>query len=116
MKRNRVNKLIEICLNIADLVDEQGENNDFTFADSLGLGYRALSGYLRSGVKDIIELQASYRSANERAILAEIGEKDIQGFVEEVFGDPEPQTINDKDKARIKEFVQRLMEEGDKAE
>lgn len=116
MKRNYINELLRICLNIADLVDEKGEENDFTFADDLGLGFRALSGYLRSGVKAVIDLQASYHSANEGRILAEIGEKDLQKFVEEVFGDPEPQMINDKDKARIKEFVQGIMKEWDEAE
>lgn len=67
MQRNNINKLIAICLDIAEHVDEKGEKNDFTLADDLGIGFRALSRCLRSGVKAVIDLQASYHSAQEKS-------------------------------------------------
>jgi len=52
---DKVNQLAEICLNLANYIDREGEKDLFTpIADHLHMGYRALSSYLRDGVKACI--------------------------------------------------------------
>ena len=69
MKINRINRFLQICLDIAEYYDTKCEENDFCFNDDLikdlGLGCKALSGYMRNGVKEIIELQANYHTQKE---------------------------------------------------
>ena len=117
MTVNRVNQLIRICLDLADSIDEAGmddekvqEVNRLTL-DSMHLGYRAASRQLREGIKAIIELRGKYYSAIEKAKYAKMSEKAAGEFLEEVFGDSDIDCINDKDKARIKQFVAEIMKE-----
>ena len=65
MKQDYLCKLAEISLNIANVVDRQGANDDCSLADSLGMGYRALSSYLRQGVKAIVDIQERCTGAFE---------------------------------------------------
>ena len=80
------------------------------------LGYRALSGILRCGCKEIIDLQNNYHGAIEAKNLAKIGEKEAHDVLEEMFGDREVYTINDKDKERIKAFVRSIQDEWERKE
>lgn len=108
----KLNKLAELCLNIANIIDRQAEeNNMHTFIDELGLGYRAADGYLREGVRAIIDIQTCYQNAVDDKKLAEIGEQEANDFVKDIFGDEDASSINDKDKERIKEFVQSIYKE-----
>ena len=125
-----INRFLSICLDLADLYDDTGcevyLNNNPTFEQSarlshmewtcseLGLGYRALTSYLRNGVKEIIKLQGEYQREKELKKYAKSSEKDARDFMEELFGDREPECINDKDRERIKNFVKGIMEEWDK--
>lgn len=68
MKYDYITRLIQVCLDIANLADEKGEQNEFILPE-LGFGYRALSGILRRGCKDIIDLQSKYHAAIEGKIL-----------------------------------------------
>lgn len=113
MKSDRLNKLVEISLRIANYVDEHGRNGDTDLGDELGLGYRALSSYLRAGAKSIIDIQADYQLAIEKKELAEIGEQEMRDFLTEIFGDEESETLNDEYKRKIKEFVGALLKNGD---
>ena len=110
MRRDYVTRLVQVCLDIANIADERGEA-DKPYFEELGLGYRALSGILRRGCKEIIDLQNSYHGAIESKNLAEIAEKDAHDILEEMFGDRELYTINDKDKERIKAFVMSITDE-----
>lgn len=69
MKASRLNRFLQICLDIAEYYDTKCEENDFCFNDDLikdlGLGCKALSGYMRNGVKEVIELQANYHTQKE---------------------------------------------------
>lgn len=117
MYRNNINELVRLCLNMAELADTHGEQDSGQdFLKELGLGYRAFSGKLRSGVIEIVNLQSSYHKETEKARLCQIGEAEMQKFVEDVFGDPEAYTINDKDKQRIKEFVRQIEAEWEQEE
>lgn len=110
MRCDYVTRLVQVCLDIANVADERGEA-DKPYFEELGLGYRALSGILRRGCKEIIDLQNNYHGAIEAKNLAKIGEQEAHDILEEVFGDREVYTINDKDKERIKAFVMSIKDE-----
>lgn len=109
MNTDYLNRYLQVSLSIANYVDRHGENDDMELADAMGLGYRALSLYLRRGVKEVIDLQDRYSEAVCSKKLAEIGEQSKTDFLTEIFGDEEPETLNDELKAKIKEFVKTLL-------
>lgn len=111
--RSSIYRFFSICLELADLVDENGGAGHEVYNKQLGIGYRVLSSYLRKGVQEVIDLQAKYYGAIASKNLAETGEKEAHDFLEDVFGDREPYTINDEDKKRIKAFVKNIMDEWD---
>ena len=115
MRHDYITRLVQICLDIANVADERGEV-DKPYFEELGLGYRALSVILRRGCKEIIDLQNNYHGAIKEKNLAKIGEKEAHDVLEEMFGDREVYTINDKDKGRIKAFVKSIMDEWEKGE
>ena len=115
MKYDYITRLMQVCLDIANLADEKGEQDEFILPE-LGLGDRALSGILRRGCKDIIDLQGKYHAAIEEKNLAKIGEKTAYDFLEDIFGDREIASINDKDRDRIKAFVKQIYDEWELAE
>ena len=115
MKNDYITRLVQICLDIANIADERGEAGE-PYSEELGLGYRALSGILRRGCKESIDLQNDYHGAIEAKNLAKIGEKEAHDFLEEMFGDREVYTINDKDKERIKAFVRSIQDEWERRE
>ena len=108
-------KLSDICLRIANIVDRQGENGSFSLADELGFGYLALSGYLRSGVKAIADMQMDYSNAKSQKQLAEICEQEMRDFLTDIFGDEEIESINEADKEKIRQFVQELEKEWERS-
>ena len=125
-----INRFLSICLDLADLYDDTGceaylndnptseqsarfQHMEWTCSE-LGLGYRALTSYLRNGVKEIIKLQGEYQREKELKKYAKSSEKDARDYLEELFGDREPECINDKDRARIKNFVKGITEEWEK--
>ena len=110
MRHDYLTRLVQVCLDIANVADERGEAGEPYF-EELGLGYRALSGILRRGCKEIIDLQNNYHGAIEAKNLAKIGEQEAHDILEEMFGDREVYTINDKDKERIKAFVRSITDE-----
>ena len=116
MRDSNIGRFLQICIELAEIVDEKGESGDAPYCDDLGLGYRVVSGYLRKGVKEVIDLQSKYHRTVESKNLAKIGEEEAHDFLEEVFGDREPYTINDKDKDRIKTFVRSIMLEWETGE
>lgn len=117
---NYLNNMLKICLNIADYYDNKGDkDNDFLkdeLTDEMGLGYRALSSYLRKGVQEVISLQSNYHSACHQRNFEKSLRESKEEFLFEVFGDEEPESINDKDKQRIKEFVQSIFKEWEQAD
>lgn len=113
MKRDDLAKLSEICLRIANIADRNGESGEFELCDELGLGYLALSSYLRAGVKAIADIQNDLANARESAHLARVSEESMREFLADIFGDEEPETLNEEYKKRIREFVQGLLKEMD---
>lgn len=115
MKVREVNRLCKICLDIAEYMEEKHDIDD-PLCNDLGLGCLALSGYLRNGVKAVIDLQGKCRSAEDKVRYLKEIDEGREEFLTDIFGDPEPETINEKDKKRIKEFVQGIMAEWEQEE
>lgn len=120
MGMNYLNNMLKICLNIADYYDNKGDKDDDFLDDELtkeiGLGYRALTNYLRKGVQEVISLQTNYHNACQQRNFEKSIQESQKDFLLDVFGDEEPYSINDKDKQRIKEFVQSIFKEWEQNE
>lgn len=113
MKRDYLCELANLALKIANIVDRHGENGDFSFADELGLGYRALSQYLRQGVKAIIDIQENYSNAKERMNLSESSEREARDFLKDIFGDEDVDSLPEEQKVKIRDYVSGLLEDLD---
>ena len=113
MIRDDLAILAEISLKIASITDRKGESGELTYLSELGYGYLALSSYLRLGVKAIADIQMDLANARANAHLARVSEKSMRDFIKDIFGDEEPETLNDEYKKRIREFVQGLLKEMD---
>ena len=116
MKQDCLCKLAELSLKIANVIDRQGEKRNFSFADELNMGYRALSIYLRQGVKAIVDIQENYSNVKEKMELAELSEQEARGFLRDIFGDEDIDSISDENKAKIREFVSELFCDDDDTE
>ena len=110
----KLNRFLQVCLDIAEWYDRKGDENHNFFGDemtrAIGLGYKAMTGYLRTGVKKVIELQGKYHAANDKAHYAKSNEQDMRDFLIEIFGEEEPETLNDEIKAKIKNAVHEILE------
>jgi hypothetical protein len=120
MAINYINNFLKIALNIADYYDNKGNNGEDFLNDEMtkeiGLRYRALTSYLRKGVQEVITLQSNYHKACEQRNYEKSIQEEQKDFLLDMFGDEEPYSINDKDKQRIKEFVQSIFKEWDDKE
>lgn len=116
IKRDDLARLAEISLQIASIVDRKGESGEQEYLDELGYGYLALSSYLRAGVKAIADIQNDLASARSNAHLARVSEEAMRDFLTDIFGDEEPETLNEEYKSRIRDFVQELLKEMDDGE
>ena len=108
---DKLSRLAELCLRIANVIDRHGEKNDYEFSDEVGLGYLALSGYLRDGVKAIADMQMDYSEAVSMKNLAELSENEAREYLKDIFGEEDVDSLNETYKARIKEFAQSLFAE-----
>ena len=116
IKRDDLARLAEISLQIASIVDRKGESGKHEYLDELGYGYLALSSYLRAGVKAIADIQNDLANARSDAHLARGREQSMRDFLTDMFGDEEQETLNEKYKKKIREFVQGLLKEMDDGE
>ena len=98
IRMNKIYRLIELCLQLADLADQKHVT---PFDEDLRMGCGAFASYMRQGVKEVIDLKQDYYNALYRRSIAEQSEKDARDFLEECFGDSEIDSINDADKERI---------------
>ncbi|MCD7724918.1 MAG: hypothetical protein LUI12_05110 [Clostridiales bacterium] len=112
MKGDGIAKLVELCLRIANIVDDNGGYcNGEQFNEDIGLGYKAFTGYLRKGAKAVIDLQASYYSALDLKRYAEIGEKEALDLIEDIFGDRDAVTLPDSYKEEFRALLKKLDED-----
>lgn len=105
-------RFIPLCLQLADLADAQGETpfND-VLPNGLHMGYRTFSGFMRGGVKEIIDLQNDFYGMAFKAEYAERDEKAARDFLQECFGDREIDSINEDDRNRILFLCNKIRQE-----
>ena len=108
---NRIVKLIEIMLNLADIADEKQET---PFDREMGLGYRAFTGYIREGIKQIIDLRRDYFSAKDCEEYAKMELKSNEEVLEKIFGRTDLDVYNDDELARFKTLADEIQKEIDK--
>lgn len=101
-------RFMSICLQMADMADEKQET---PFDNCLHVGYRTFSGFMRGGVKEIIDLQNDFYGTVFRAEYAERDEKDARDFLQQCFGDREIDSINEEDRNRILFLCNKIRQE-----
>lgn len=112
-----LNRFIQICLDVADYYDNMMELEDppdrFTgdkMLDSIGLGYRAFTSYLRCGVKDLLNLKSIYYESRERENYFEQACEEKEKFMMDIFGEEDVEELTPELKAKIKVFVRTILE------
>ena len=105
---NGINNLIKIMLNLANIADEEKET---PFDKKIGLGYRAFTGYIRKGCKEIIELQSNYYSALESKEYAKMELETNEELLEKIFGRKDVDVYNDDEIARFKALADEIQKE-----
>lgn len=108
IRMNKIYRFIQICLQLADIADQKKET---PFHDELSMGCMAFSGYMRQGVKEIIDLKQDYFFTLSRMELAEESEKDARDFLQQCFGDREIDSINEEDRNRILFICNKIRRE-----
>ena len=101
---NKINRFLEISLNSADLVETFDTINPFT--DGLGLGIRSYPGYIRQGVKEVIDL------GQENMVLTnnlEFTKDSLRKYREIITLDIKD--LTDENKEKIKRFCEELLDE-----
>ena len=112
--RTNIYRLISIITELADKIDENQDFWGFTVDPTLGigLGCRALSGYLRDGAKEIITLQGDYQHAKEIADYNKADADDCHKLLKDIFGDTDAdEIISDEWKPKFRELYKELYKE-----
>lgn len=111
-------RLIEIVLRIAELSDSKYEetNMRYDLVDDLGYGYLAFSGILRAGAKAVIDLQNDLHNYKSKYQTEKQDNEIVRDFLEELFGDREIDSINDKDRKRIMDLCNQIRAEWESEE
>ena len=114
----KIHSFLKTCLDIAEWHDRKGEEDKNWWGGELckeiGLGYKVLTAHLRVGVEETIKLQDEYHHAAERRWLAESHEGDMQEFLKEIFGEEEPESLNDEITEKIRKATREIIDEWEK--
>lgn len=102
---NKLNKFLKISLDSADLVETFDTINPFTAG--LGLGIRSYSGYIRQGVKEVINLKQENTDLKDRL---EFALDELKGY-REIIDPDDLYYLTDENKEKIKEFFEKLLDE-----
>lgn len=105
-----LNRLMSLCMNLANYFERAGEETGEGYIEPLKMGYRALSRQLREGSKALIDIQELYTRSVETSLSDRCERQEMRDFLTEIFGDSEIECINDSDKEKIKKFVQEIEE------
>ena len=101
-------RFMSICLQMADMADEKQES---PFDNGPHMGYRVFSGYMRGGVKEIIDLQNDFYNMAFKAEFAQKDADDARDFLQQCFGDREIDSINEDDRKRILSLCNKIRQE-----
>lgn len=109
-KVNDSNKLIMIMLNLADIADEK---HITPFENEMGYGYRAFTNYIRSGIKEIINLKQDYFSALEMRDYAKWELEENKAILERIFGRSDIEIYSDDEISRFRALADEIQKEID---
>ena len=104
-KTNKINRFLRISLDSADLIETFDIINPFT--DGLGLGIRSYSGYIRQGVKEVIDLKQENMKLRDEL---EFTQDELKGY-REIISPDDIDYLTDESKEKIKRFCEELLEE-----
>lgn len=104
-KVNNLNNFLKISLDSADLVETFDSINPFT--GGLGLGIRSYPGYIRQGVKEVIDLKQEKTRLKDQLEFA----KDELKEYREIISPDDLDYLTDENKERIKRFFKELLDE-----
>lgn len=104
-KSNKFNYFLKILLDSADLVETFDIINPFT--GGLGLGIRNYPGYIRQGVKEIIDLKQENMQLKDEL---EFAQNELKGY-REVISIDDLYNLTDEYKEKIKRFFEELLDE-----
>lgn len=104
-KTNKINRFLKISLDSADLVETFDPINPFT--DGLGLGIRNYPGYIRQGVKEVIDLKQENTGLKDQL---EFALDDLKEY-KEIISPNNLDYLTDKNREEIKKFVEKILEE-----
>lgn len=111
----KINRFLQICLDIAEWYDKKGEEDNGWQGDEMtggiGLGYKAMTSYLRNGVQEVVKLQDKYHTTKERQRWAEASIKSKAEFLMELFGEEDPEEFSDKVKSRFRKAAREAIDE-----
>ena len=110
-RKNRITRFLQVSLDLANAADEGVE--DHPYWEECNMGCRALSGYLRQGVKCVIDLQSDYYRQKENEKYARMSNDSARDFLKDIFGDRDIDSLNDELKTKLKNYVQHLYDEWD---
>lgn len=102
---NKLNKFLKISLDSADLVETFDILNPFT--EGLGLGIRNYPGYIRQGVKEVIDLKQENMHLKDEL---EFAEDELKRY-KEVISIDVLDNWTDEYKERITRFFEELLDE-----
>lgn len=102
---NKLNRFIKVSLDSADLVETFDITNPFT--DGLGLGIRSYPGYIRQGVKEVLNLKQENMQLKDQLEFAEDELKEYK----EIISPDDLDYLTDENKERIKRFFKELLDE-----
>lgn len=104
-KSNKFNYFLKILLDSADLVETFDIINPFT--DGLGLGIRSYSGYIRQGVKEVVDLKQENMKLRDEL---EFTQDELKGY-REIISPDDIDYLTDESKEKIKRFCEELLDE-----
>ena len=97
LDRKCIRSMIDICLKVADVLEETDANkaNDFCL-HYLNCGCRVVSTYLRKGVSEIMHLLMDYRDLQDSLEREKKDAENARNMLEELTGDREFDQLSDE--------------------
>lgn len=109
---NRLTNLIRVCHDLAEVIEEK-HNKYADLANDVGMGYKVLTGYLRQGIIEVVELESRCWKEKEHRALARGELKDNIDFIAELFGDIPVELLaeltNEEEKAKLKKVADEIV-------
>lgn len=114
-RKDKIARMLEVSYLIVETLNADKEMQSKSL-EQFGLGYMAVTHYLREGMKAVIEMQGELESTRANYEFAKMAREDAYKLLERVFGERDADTYTDKYVDAIKELVARLDKEAEESE